>query len=76
MVRDFQTVIGNETRAQILETAKADSPILVVACIGGGSNAMGLFHRLLDDPEVEIHGVEAAGDGIDTAEERSDPDRR
>src|SRR6516162_3611095 len=61
MVRDFQTVIGNETRAQLLETEKA-LPDLVVACVGGGSNAIGMFHPFLDDQGVEIHGVEAAGD--------------
>ncbi len=65
MVRDFQLVIGNETRAQFLETEKR-LPDLVVACVGGGSNAIGMFHPFLDDTDVEIHGVEAAGDGIDT----------
>jgi tryptophan synthase beta chain len=65
MVRDFQTVIGNEARAQILEREKR-LPDLVVACIGGGSNAIGMFHPFLDDCDVEIHGVEAAGEGIDT----------
>jgi tryptophan synthase beta chain len=65
MVRDFQTVIGNETRAQLLETEKA-LPDLVIACVGGGSNAIGMFHPFLDDPEVEIHGVEAAGEGVNT----------
>src|ERR1700722_264247 len=66
MVRDFQLVIGNETRAQILEMEKR-LPDLVVACVGGGSNAIGMFHPFLDDREVEIHGVEASGEGIDTA---------
>jgi tryptophan synthase beta chain len=65
MVRDFQTVIGNEARAQILEMEKR-LPDLVVACVGGGSNAIGMFHPFLDDIDVEIHGVEAAGEGIDT----------
>jgi len=65
MVRDFQTVIGNETRAQILEAEKR-LPDLIVACVGGGSNAIGMFHPFLDDSEVEIHGVEAAGDGVET----------
>ncbi len=65
MVRDFQTVIGNETRAQLFEAEKR-LPDLVVACVGGGSNAIGMFHPFLDDPAVEIHGVEAAGEGIDT----------
>jgi tryptophan synthase beta chain len=65
MVRDFQTVIGSETRTQILEAEKR-LPDLVVACVGGGSNAIGMFHPFLDDPGVEIHGVEAAGDGVET----------
>jgi len=65
MVRDFQTVIGNETRAQMLAQEKK-LPDLVVACVGGGSNAIGMFHPFLDDAEVEIHGVEAAGEGVDT----------
>ena len=65
MVRDFQTVIGNESRAQMLEREKR-LPDLVVACVGGGSNAIGMFHPFVDDPAVEIHGVEAAGDGVDT----------
>jgi len=65
MVRDFQTVIGNETRAQML-AREGRLPDLVVACVGGGSNAIGMFHPFVDDPAVEIHGVEAAGDGIDT----------
>ena len=65
IVRDFQTVIGNETRAQILEAEKR-LPDLIVACVGGGSNAIGMFHPFLDDSEVEIHGVEAAGDGVET----------
>jgi tryptophan synthase beta chain len=65
IVRDFQTVIGNETRTQILE-AEGRLPDLIVACVGGGSNAIGMFHPFLDDPDVEIHGVEAAGDGVET----------
>src|SRR4029079_18556717 len=65
MVRDFQTVIGNETRAQMLEREKR-LPDLVVACVGGGSNAIGMFHPFIDDSAVEIHGIEAAGDGVDT----------
>src|ERR1700761_3727309 len=65
MVRDFQTVIGNETRAQMLAREKK-LPDLVVACVGGGSNAIGMFHPFVDDAEVEIHGVEAAGEGVDT----------
>ena len=63
MVRDFQCVIGNETRAQMME-AEGRLPDSLVACIGGGSNAMGLFHPFLDDKDVEIYGVEASGHGI------------
>ena len=63
MVRDFQSVIGVETRAQMQE-AEGRLPDSLVACIGGGSNAMGLFHPFLDDPGVEIFGVEAAGHGL------------
>lgn len=65
MVRDFQTVIGKEAREQML-AREGRLPNLVVACVGGGSNAAGMFHRFMDDPEVQIHGVEAAGDGINT----------
>jgi tryptophan synthase beta chain len=65
MVRDFQTVIGGETRAQML-AKEARLPDLVVACVGGGSNAIGMFHPFLDDAGVAIHGVEASGDGLDT----------
>jgi tryptophan synthase beta chain len=63
MVRDFQTVIGNETRAQMLEMERR-LPDLLIACVGGGSNAIGLFHPFLDEPSVAIHGVEAAGEGL------------
>lgn len=63
MVRDFQSVIGIEARAQIQE-AEGRLPDALIACIGGGSNAMGLFHPFLDDEEVDIYGVEAAGKGI------------
>src|SRR6187401_2738137 len=63
MVRDFQSVIGDETRQQMQE-AEGRLPDSLVACIGGGSNAMGLFHPFLDDPSVEIFGVEAAGHGL------------
>jgi tryptophan synthase beta chain len=66
MVRDFQTVIGEEARAQMLE-AEQRLPDLIVACVGGGSNAIGFFHPFLDDDAVEIHGVEAAGSGMETA---------
>jgi tryptophan synthase beta chain len=65
MVRDFQTVIGNETRAQ-MQAREGRLPDLLVACVGGGSNAIGMFHPFLDEPTVEMHGVEAAGDGVDT----------
>ena len=65
MVRDFQSVIGNETREQMLE-AEGRLPDSLIACIGGGSNAMGLFHPFLDDTGVEIYGVEAAGHGLET----------
>src|SRR5215468_9776982 len=63
MVRDFQSVIGNETREQML-SAEGRLPDSLVACIGGGSNAMGLFFEFLDEPSVEIFGVEAAGHGL------------
>ena len=63
MVRDFQSVIGVEARAQIQE-AEGRLPDKIVACIGGGSNAMGLFYPFLDDKEVKIFGVEAAGKGV------------
>lgn len=65
MVRDFQSVIGRETREQMME-AEGRLPDSLVACIGGGSNAMGLFHEFLDEPDVKIIGVEAAGLGVDT----------
>ncbi len=65
MVRDFQSVIGEETRQQIHE-AEGRLPDTLVAAIGGGSNAMGLFHPFLDDPDVRMVGVEAAGEGVDT----------
>ncbi len=67
MVRDFQSIIGTEARAQLLE-AEGRLPDVVVAAIGGGSNAMGLFHPFLDDPSVRLIGVEAAGRGLDTHE--------
>ncbi|MGD8325422.1 MAG: tryptophan synthase subunit beta [Sphingomonadales bacterium] len=65
MVRDFQSVIGTEARAQILE-AEGRLPSSLIACVGGGSNAIGLFHPFLDDKDVEIIAVEAAGKGIET----------
>ncbi len=67
MVRDFQSIIGRETREQIME-AEGRLPDALVACIGGGSNAIGLFHPFLDDKEVRIVGVEAAGHGISSGE--------
>jgi tryptophan synthase beta chain len=65
MVRDFQTVIGREARSQMLERT-GRLPDALVACVGGGSNAIGLFHPFLDDSQVTIFGVEAAGDGLAT----------
>ena len=65
LVRDFQSVIGNEAKAQ-MQKAEGRLPDSLVACIGGGSNAMGLFHPFLDDEEVKIIGVEAGGHGVDT----------
>lgn len=67
LVRDFQSVIGQEAREQIL-AREGRLPDSLVACIGGGSNAMGLFHSFLDDPSVALYGVEAAGRGIDSGE--------
>jgi len=64
MVRNFQRVIGEEARAQILEQEKR-LPDLLVACVGGGSNAMGLFHAFLNDPTVKLVGVEAGGEGLE-----------
>ncbi|GGF49836.1 tryptophan synthase beta chain [Azorhizobium oxalatiphilum] len=63
MVRDFQSIIGRETRAQLQEV-EGRGPDSLIAAVGGGSNAIGLFHEFLDDPGVEIYGVEAAGHGI------------
>ncbi len=65
MVRDFQSVIGNECIQQMPEIASRQ-PDYVVACVGGGSNAMGIFYPYIDYPEVKLVGVEAAGDGLDT----------
>jgi tryptophan synthase beta chain len=67
MVRDFQSIIGEEAKAQLHE-AEGRLPDVCVAAIGGGSNAMGLFHPFLDDPSVRLIGVEAAGHGLDTGE--------
>jgi tryptophan synthase len=68
IVRDFQSVMGREMRAQMLERA-GKLPDAVVACVGGGSNAIGAFHPFVNDETVELHGVEAAGYGIDKDEE-------
>ena len=65
MVRDFQSVIGQEAREQILEK-EGQLPDYLIACVGGGSNAMGLFHEFRDDEEVEMIGAEAAGEGVET----------
>jgi tryptophan synthase beta chain len=65
MVRDFQSVIGREARAQIIERT-GRLPDALIACVGGGSNAIGLFHPFIDDENVAIYGIEAAGDGLDT----------
>ena len=65
MVRDFQSIIGMEAREQMLERT-GGLPGTVVACVGGGSNAMGIFHAFIPEPEVALIGVEAAGEGIDT----------
>ena len=67
MVRDFQSVIGREAKAQMMELA-GRPPSSVVACVGGGSNAMGIFHPFVPDKSVELVGVEAAGRGLDTGE--------
>jgi tryptophan synthase beta chain len=65
MVRDFQRIIGMETRVQIRDQA-GRLPDAVTACVGGGSNAIGIFHAFIDDPEVRLVGFEAAGDGVET----------
>ncbi|KTW03390.1 tryptophan synthase subunit beta [Sphingomonas sanguinis] len=67
MVRDFQSVIGTESKAQIME-AEGRLPDLLIASVGGGSNAIGLFHPFLDDPEVAMLGIEAAGHGLSTTQ--------
>jgi tryptophan synthase beta chain len=63
LVRDLQSVIGRETRSQ-LEATEGRLPAAVIACVGGGSNAMGIFHEFIDEPSVQLIGVEAAGEGI------------
>lgn len=65
MVRDFQSVIGKETKEQFMEKEQR-LPQAIVACIGGGSNAIGMFHPFIEDETVELYGVEAAGSGVDT----------
>ncbi|RST77459.1 tryptophan synthase subunit beta [Siminovitchia acidinfaciens] len=65
IVRDFQSIIGNETKKQMIEQ-EGKLPDAVVACVGGGSNAMGMFYPFVEDKEVKIYGVEAAGSGIGT----------
>jgi tryptophan synthase beta chain len=65
IVRDFQAVIGEETRRQV-EAAEGRLPSAVIACVGGGSNAIGIFHAFVDEPSVELIGVEAAGAGLET----------
>jgi tryptophan synthase, beta subunit len=65
MVRDFQRIIGVEARAQVLDLV-GRLPDVVCACVGGGSNAMGIFHRFIDDPSVRLIGLEAGGEGVDT----------
>jgi tryptophan synthase beta chain len=67
MVRDFQSIIGREAKEQI-KKAEGRLPDLLVACVGGGSNAIGLFHPFLDDKSVAMHAVEAAGKGIETGQ--------
>lgn len=64
-MRDFQTIIGREAREQI-QQHEGRLPDALIACVGGGSNAIGLFHPFIDDKDVAIYGVEAAGDGIET----------
>ncbi|WRP04888.1 tryptophan synthase subunit beta [Rossellomorea aquimaris] len=65
MVRDFQSVIGKETKRQFFEKEQS-LPNAIVACVGGGSNAIGMFHPFIDDREVDLYGVEAAGSGVET----------
>ncbi|MCA0147994.1 tryptophan synthase subunit beta [Rossellomorea vietnamensis] len=65
MVRDFQSIIGKETKKQFFEKEKC-LPNAIVACVGGGSNAIGMFHPFIEDKEVDLYGVEAAGSGIET----------
>lgn len=64
MVRDFHRIIGTETRDQLQEVEGRGKPDAILACVGGGSNAMGIFHPFLDAPDVQLHGAEAAGEGL------------
>jgi tryptophan synthase beta chain len=70
MVRDFQSVIGREAREQILQK-EGCLPDYIVACVGGGSNAMGIFHEFLNDDSVDFIGVEAGGEGIESGRHAS-----
>lgn len=65
IVRDFHRVIGTETRTQLQNATGRETPDAIVACVGGGSNALGIFHPFLEDADVQLHGAEAAGDGLD-----------
>jgi len=65
MVRNFHRVIGTETRSQLRDETGRETPDAIAACVGGGSNAIGIFHPFLNDPEVQLHGMEAAGGGLD-----------
>jgi tryptophan synthase beta chain len=66
MVRDFQSVIGREIRAQLAEATGGRLPTAIIACVGGGSNAIGSFHEFISEPNVRLIGCEAAGEGIET----------
>ncbi len=68
MVRDFQRIIGEETRAQLHQLEGRTAPDYIVACVGGGSNAMGIFHPFLEDEGVQLIGTEAAGHGVDSGQ--------
>ncbi|QAY61225.1 tryptophan synthase subunit beta [Microbacterium protaetiae] len=74
MVRDFQKIIGDEARAQLLDEV-GRLPDAVIACVGGGSNAIGMFDAFLDDADVKLYGVEAAGAGVDTDEHAASIER-
>jgi tryptophan synthase beta chain len=65
MVRNFHRVIGTETRTQLRDETGRETPDAIAACVGGGSNAIGIFHPFLDAPKVQLHGTEAAGGGLD-----------